>query len=284
MPVVAAVPASARKDRRRGAFAVFVAAVVLLAFLLLWNPFGGTPVAATPNRDAAVRKEIETVLTRFSGGSELRLDDRNGSLTVVGYVPTPAVRRELAAAIAPVSSAVRVNVIDTAGLADAASRVLKMHRLDFAASPGGPGEVIVTGVTNDLAAWKKIKPRLATDVPKMRTLTDRVTPPNQPKAVAVQPPATSPEVAPAPPPALVQAPDKTAESTPDDPSTPPTAVSLAIRSITIGQSRALVLETGERVFEGATLPGGYTVKSIAADRVVLTRQGEESIVQVGESR
>ena len=61
-------------------------------------------------------------------------------------------------------------------------------------------------------------------------------------------------------------------------------MTLAIRSITIGQSRSLVLNSGERVFEGATLPGGYVVKSIAANAVVLDRMGEQSVVTVGAQK
>ncbi|HVJ69777.1 MAG TPA: hypothetical protein VM510_17500, partial [Caulifigura sp.] len=105
--------------------------------------------------------------------------------------------------------------------------------------------------------------------------------------------AVRPEPPPPPAPALTQSKpveeakaEPSAEPANEEPPPPvaPTAVTLAIRSITIGQSKALVLESGERVFEGATLPGGYVVKSISADSVVLERMGETSVVSVGASK
>lgn len=274
-----------RRDRRRGVFAVVIAALVLLAFLLLWNPFGSTPVAATPADHGELKNQINAILAKFGDQSDLKLDDKAKQLTITGYVPNVEVRKELGAAIADVPAQVRITVAETAGLADAAARVMKMHKLDFTATPGKPGEVVVSGVTKDLAAWKKVKGKLASDVPKIRTLTDRVTTPNQPRPVA--------KVVPEPPPALItppRAPEPAVEPSVETPAAEvapvpqPAAVTLAIRSITIGQYRSLVLDSGERVFEGATLPGGYVVKSIAANAVVLDRMGEQSIVTVGASK
>ncbi len=285
--VVPVAPASPTR-RRRGVFAVLAAAAALLAFLLLWNPFGRAPVLATQNNQAELKQQVETVLKKFTTGSDLKIDDKARSMTVTGYVPTAEVRKDLTTALSALPAAVRSTVTDTASLAEATGRVLKMYRLDFTAAPGGPGEVVVTGITKDLAAWKKTQERLKSDVPKIRTLTDRVVHPNQPKPVT-----------PAPPPAaIVAAPGKEPAKEPEpmpveeapavvpvaDPAAPATTMSLNIRSVTVGQFRSLVLESGERVFEGASLPGGYVVKSISAAEVVLDKMGQRVTVSVGGSR
>jgi type III secretion protein D len=132
--------------------------------------------------------------------------------------------------------------------------------------------------------WKKIKSRIATDIPRIRTLTDRVVPPGQrsipapPKpGIESAPTAAVAEVKPTESPMpSVAAEAATTVAT----ATAPTVngVTMAIRSVTVGQSRSLVLVSGERLFEGAVLPSGHTLKSIASDRIVLEKMGEETVI------
>jgi type III secretion protein D len=279
-PTVVVAPA---RNRRSGIAAVVVSAVVLLLFGWWWNMGDARPMTSAADARADLRKRLDEVLKKFRPGSDLSIDERPNGLAVNGYVATPEVRRDLTTAVKELPGPIRNNVVDTAGLAEAAGRVLKMHKVEFTTAPGGPGEVIVSGVTKDLASWNKIKPRVAADVPKIRTLTDHVrrpgeTPPppqaqitqSAPAVQAEAPPQPGPEPGPEPAPAAVAAaPPKEA------------AVALKIRSITVGTFRSLVLESGEKVFEGAVLPSGHTIKSIAADKVILEKSGQESIVAVG---
>lgn len=270
-----------RRRRRRMAPLIGLIAVVLVAVLLLLLNGSGWGAAAPPDRQAelaGVEQQLKGLLVDYQSGADLRIERKNDRLTVRGYVPTAAARKQLRGAIEKVSPAVEVRVADTASLAEAAQSILEMYKVDLTAAPGEPGEVVIAGTTADVARWSQVKQTISTDVPRIAKLTDHVNrpvsvpTPAQPVAAVSQPDAIVNQTVPAP-----EAPVAEAAAPPP----PPPSVSLAIQSINVGSSRWMVLASGERVFVGGQLGSGYVVTSIEPDQVVLARNGQETVIRVG---
>ncbi len=59
-------------------------------------------------------------------------------------------------------------------------------------------------------------------------------------------------------------------------------VILPMQSIRVGQGQSITLEDGQRIFVGAVLENGYRLKSIEPDKIVLTRNGTERHVVMGD--
>lgn len=282
-PVPLPAPPIRRRRSRLIATLGGLAALVLIAAVLLLNGVGSAPAPSSDPRVqlAALEQQLKGILVDFQDGADLQLERADDRLTVRGYVPTAAVRKQLRAAIEHVSPAVEVRVFDTASLAQAAQSIVTMYKLDLTAAPGAPGEVVVAGSTSDVDRWNQVKQTITADVPRIAKLTDHVnqpvkTPPQaEPVAAATQPvapaiPTTPTPVAPVP------------AAAPASP--PPPPVSLAIQSINVGRSRWMVLAGGERVFVGGQLASGHVVTAIEPDQVVLARNGQETVIRVGEGQ
>jgi len=59
--------------------------------------------------------------------------------------------------------------------------------------------------------------------------------------------------------------------------------STEIDSVNIGETGWIVVKGGEKVFTGGTLPGGFVVKSIGKEGIVLKRGDQQITIQPGGS-
>jgi hypothetical protein len=213
---------------------------------------------------------LEQAIAKLGWRDDVSVTDEGQRFVVAGHVATPADKRALRAAVAEVDSAARVQVHDADTLAETVQGVLRMHRVDLRAAAGRPGEVIVSGRLKDAAAWLALRERILSDMPHLASLTEDF---------ANAPQAASAAAAPAAPPAEAVA---AATAQPPPPSGPADAPRLPpIRSISVGNTQFLTLVSGELVFPGAVLENGYTVTTIAADRVVLARNGRQHVIKIG---
>lgn len=279
-------PVVVGRRRRRGVAAALVALAAMIALFLALFPPGTASTAASPVSPTEHQPQVNQLLAEYSKSSELKSEVRGGVLTVSGYVPDSAVRRELTTRLAEISSSIRASVLETSALAESVGRVLKMNQLDLKAAAGGPGEVIVSGDVADASRWTRAKVTLAKDVPRVRQLTDRVNvkAPAQQQAAPTIPVNVTPAVVANDPPISSPPEPPTAEITAESAAPVAPGVTIPIRSVTVGQRRWIILESGQKVLEGGRLPGGPIVKSISADRVVLDHNGQQSTVLIGAGK
>jgi type III secretion protein D len=296
-----AAKAPPKQPRNRGIWAaaagLFVIAAAIVAFVL-WQVFSAPPAVPVVSREVQ-QAALQSAIDKLGFGENVTVGDQHGRFVVTGHVPTPAAKRAVREAVIALDPATRLRVYDAETLLASVRDFLRMNGLEFTATTGKPGEVIIGGLLVDSAHWNRVKQRILTDMPQLETLTEDFA--NVPK-VAIAPPvveapaveslgvesdATEPD--PEGPEAPVDAAPQTAvvatpvpEPTPPSPAEPPAGPGLPpIQSISVGNDRFITLTNGEHVFRGAVLESGYTVKEIERDRVVLARGASVYIIRIG---
>jgi hypothetical protein len=214
---------------------------------------------------------LEQAIAKLGWRDDVTVADDGQRFVVAGHVAAPADKRALRTAVAEVDPTARVRVHDAETLAETVQGVLRMHRIDLRAAAGRPGEIIVSGRLKDAAAWLAVRERILNDMPHLAALTEDFANAPQAASAATTPPTAPPSEAAA-----------AAVAQPAPPSGPADAPRLPpIQSISVGNTQFLTLVSGEHVFPGAVLENGYTVTTIAADRVVLARNGKQHVIKIG---
>jgi hypothetical protein len=238
----------------------------------VWYVMHGDPPAAAPAYPRALQQAaLEQAIAKLGWRDSVSVTDEGQRFVVAGHVAAPADKRALRAAVADVDPSARVRVHDAATLAETVQGVLRMHRVDLRAAAGRPGEIIVSGRLKDAAAWLALRERILNDMPHLASLTEDFA--NAPQATAAA------SATPAAPP--VEAPLAAAEQPPPPPGLAEAPRLPPIQSVSVGNTQFLTLVSGEHVFPGAVLENGYTVTTIAADRVVLARNGRQHVIKIG---
>lgn len=275
-------------------------AALLLVGLLGTLFFTGADAAPTET-GAPVDEQIAAILEEAGvPAGMVRVDETDRGWNVTGYVPTKDMRRDVSAKLRELAESIFTRLRDHETLVAATKSTLKRRGLSFEVTAGQPGEIIVAGKTTDLATWTQARDRLPRDVPGIATLTDQVSRP----ARATKPSTGPVKLATAEPPKSIDPviAAVTKALTPKQPGEPVAVAETAIeqmqqtdlaslttddtitipyRSIRIGGTKSITLMDGQRLFEGAQLPNGYVVSSIAYDRIVVAN-GDDVKVHILE--
>ena len=268
------------KQRSGGTVRWIVSLLVLLLLIA-----GGIVVLAstgffdteTPEVTKASQEDLEKVVREIAPDSTVQISERDEMFSAAGYVMADDTARELEDALIAADPA--IDIADIVNMEDITSgvqgllNVRRLQQLKVAAKK--PGEIVVSGLVDDLSDWEKAKNEIARRSPV--TLDDRVKD-REGKSVVPTPEVEDPQPkelnSPVPP---VTEPETAAvqESQSDD----PVRVPLTVRDVTIGRTKFLTTSTGADVREGSIVAGGFTVKTIASDHVILSKDGEDFVVE-----
>lgn len=257
---------------------------------------------------AGLETRLQQILDEI-GGEGLRLRQDHNGYSVEGYVLTANELTDLQSALEDVDPSIQLDVWATDQAAKLVDEVIsRMHLKQLRTSIAGPGAIVVEGALEDLSQWQAAKSKIFLQVPAIGSgnLIDQVRS-LQANTGGHRPAARDSGVARSaiPTTRTIQTvvyrdrPTDKSSSEQDEKSESPSPASaqitpqrppiiLPVQSVHIGVSRRLVLRgpngsPGARLQEGAMLPNGYTLKSIEPDMLVLTRQGIEYPIRLGEA-
>ena len=249
------------------ALALLVACWLLIAYQAGWFS-GETETVVTIDKG-----DLEKIVQHIAPNSSVEIEPDGEGFMAAGYVLSADTSRKLEDALLNADPTIDVaDIDDMEGIEDNARgllRIRKLQQLEVTAEK--PGELIVTGTVNDLAPWEVARQELMESVDV--EIEDRVL--NvEGKSLVVREPT------PAPPPPLPE-PNPNGGSTSiseaaSDKS--PADRPLLVRDVTIGRTKFITTLTGHDVREGSIVRGGFLVKTIHSDHVILTKEGEEVIV------
>lgn len=257
--------------------------------------FSGDSSNEMPKSHAVTAEDVEAAIASQAPNSQLNVAQEDGFISVRGWVGHRDTKNKLEKALLRLDPNLHVNLTDSETLAASVQSAIDMYTrlesydLRLHASAGTAGQVVVTGEAADHSVWNKVRQSIFRDVVKLKELDDTqiVMEDAQPEAttnVVVEAHGTpttetsTPESSPHPLPTEVVRRLVSHENL----TTKPEAPRLAIRSWNLGKRAMLSLENGATVFEGGHLGGGYILKSIHADQLVLLRDGKEQVVSLGE--
>ena len=256
--------------------------VSLLVLILLVG--GGIVVAAsagwftseTAPVVAATKSDLEKIVQEVAPQSTVEIREDDGGFTAAGYVMERDTARDLEDALLDADAAIDIaDIDDMEGIAKSVRGLLNLRKLSsLTVTAEKPGELAISGIVSDLSVWEPAKQELESKKDVKITYLVKDT---EGKSLV----AATPTVAPPPP---------TPESNPAEEEKPPMppvepvaeaspiSVPLVVRDVTIGRSKFITTMSGNDVREGSIVRGGFIVKTIASDYVILVKDGEEVIV------
>lgn len=281
---------------------VFVLFAISATAFVISTLSDDSSVAATP----LTLSDVEAVVQADAGAadSSVSVVEEDGSIRVEGFVADRSVKKRLSDALLDLLDShpqadLEIKIADTKALAASVQDVVDMFASkqptlgDLRVSPGKPGEVVVAGEIADLSVWPRVRTAIRNDVSRLKELDDtQVTQIGSTPAASGEDPAiaqsTSVE-APPPEPEVDETIESTSPTVPDPPRPPVVEDSHELPQLSIvrvvgrGRRRLMTMADGVTVFEGSRITGGYVVKSIQPDQVILSHNGIEHSISLSNT-
>lgn len=191
----ASTPAAPTPEQRRRAWwMVGFGGLLLVVWLVLWLLLRPAPTEASR---PGPRARTERVLGTLPAASQVRIDERGNQLAISGYVDSDATHRDLIAALRAEVPEATLRLWSTPRIAETAREFLAARKLNLNVSPGGNGELTVSGTAPSGPEWSLARQLLLAEVPGLQRINDEVTvPKEQPKgAQAPAEPVVAPDQA-----------------------------------------------------------------------------------------
>lgn len=182
------------EQRRRAWWMVGFGGLLLVVWLVLWLLLRPAPTEASR---PGPRARTERVLGTLPAASQVRIDERGNQLSISGYVDSDATHRDLIAALRAEVPEATLRLWSTPRIAETAREFLAARKLNLNVSPGGNGELTVSGTAPSGPEWSLARQLLLAEVPGLQRINDEVTvPKEQPKgAQAPAEPVVAPDQA-----------------------------------------------------------------------------------------
>ncbi|MBI1247951.1 FHA domain-containing protein [bacterium] len=259
----------------------WVIALIALQVLLvigLFILFGyGQGDSENDSQPQVSQADLEKIISDIAPDSSVKISQQGDQFFASGYVLSRAKAGTLEDALIAADPG-----IDTADLDDMevivrnASRLLDLRDLrQLEVTATVPGRIEVAGTVKDLEDWKKAKNELERQI--RLPLDDEVVTERGVSLVKKTIPKPTRPVA--PPVEEKTNPNNTADGMPGMVAVGPVVrVPLSIHHVTIGRTKFVTTSTGIDLREGSLAPGGYQVKQIEVDRVVLSKNNQDIVV------
>lgn len=194
-PAAESTPAAPTPEQRRRAWwMVGFGGLLLVVWLVLWLLL--RPAPTEPSRPGP-RARTERVLGTLPGANQVRIEERGQQLAISGYVDSDATHRDLISALRAEVPEATLRLWSTPRIAETAREFLASRKLNLNVSPGGNGELTVSGTAPSAPEWTLARQLLLAEVPGLQRINDEVTvPKEQPKgAQAPAEPVVAPDQA-----------------------------------------------------------------------------------------
>ena len=191
----ASTPAAPTPEQRRRAWwMVGFGGLLLVVWLVLWLLL--RPAPTEPSRPGP-RARTERVLGTLTGANQVRIEERGQQLAISGYVDSDATHRDLISALRAEVPEATLRLWSTPRIAETAREFLASRKLNLNVSPGGNGELTVSGTAPSAPEWTLARQLLLAEVPGLQRINDEVTvPKEQPRgAQAPAEPVVAPDQA-----------------------------------------------------------------------------------------
>lgn len=312
-------PASGRARRRVLALALAGGALSLAGLFFISH---GNPSQAAVSRQTnglATDAGLEQVLAHYRFQS-LRLDrGDDGALIIKGVVDEGTEVDALTAALAPFSNQVQLTVAGGERLLDTCRQILRMQALDLEVSAGEANGIVLKGFCTDSSKLAATIQTMQKDVPGLGSVETQVVTPmeltrflgekvtelglghlvqvgyvdgrmvvagslNQHETAHWQQVrAAFTERYGTDLPIVEKITPRTDVAMPLNRGADYGPPRLDVVSISLGRLRYITLSDNRKFFEGAMLDNGFILRSIEADRLVLSRNGHRWVLKPGES-
>jgi len=191
----ASTPAAPTPEQRRRAWwMVGFGGLLLVVWLVLWLLLRPAPTEASR---PGPRARTERVLGTLPAASQVRIEERGQQLAISGYVDSDATHRDLISALRAEVPEATLRLWSTPRIVETAREFLASRKLNLNVSPGGNGELTVSGTAPSAPEWTLARQLLLAEVPGLQRINDEVTvPKEQPKgAQAPAEPVVAPDQA-----------------------------------------------------------------------------------------
>lgn len=220
--------------------------------------------------------DLEKIVSEIAPDSSVKITQQGDQYFARGYVLSSTKAGNLEDALIAADPGIdTADLDDMEGIVRNASRLLDLRDLNqLVVSASAPGRLMVSGTVKELADWQKAKLELErqTHLP----MDDEVVTSRGLSLVKKTVPQPIEPIAPVVDKPVVQAPKPTPPQPVEIDET--VEIPLSIHHVTIGRSKFVTTSTGIDLREGSLAPGGYKVKTIENDRVILSKNNEDIVV------
>jgi len=315
-PVVEIVPEQKIFGVSNKVFGAAVGGILLIAFamavifLMPSNTKNDIPQAQSiENRTNA----IKAILQDFDHEDDfiIRTDGDTGRITVEGWVDAREEKKDIELALMRLGGGISIRVWSQEKIMEDAQELINMLKVSVTIEPtADKGVYKAIGYVGDDKVWDNVRKNLSKDVAGIRYLQDEVITGKKAQAIAnkvLSEYELDGKIDFFPMMDYIKVVGTISESSIDAWKAARVAVweemgypvpmenqvmiasagkvffSTQIDSVNIGETGWIVVKGGEKVFTGGTLPGGFVVKSIGKEGIVLKRGDQQITIQPGGS-